>query len=118
MATRLGAVVACGVAVLMSASVAFGQIKRTVLQQADVSIPGKEVITARADIPVGSSAGMHTHPGDEISYVLDGALEVVVEGLDAPLRVRARPAASQTPRREVAIVVDLAEVLVFAAPGA
>jgi iron(III) transport system ATP-binding protein len=45
-------------------------------------------------------------------------LEVAVEGLDAPLRVRARPAAGPTPRREVAIGVDAAEVLVFAAAGA
>ena len=80
MAKRLGVAALCGVAVLMGASVAFGQIKRTVLQQADVSIPGKEVITARAEIPVGSSAGLHTHPGDEISYVLQGNLEVIVEG--------------------------------------
>ena len=47
MAKRLGVAALCSVAVLMGASVAFGQIKRTVLQQTDVSIPGKEVITAR-----------------------------------------------------------------------
>jgi len=80
MAKRLGVAALCSVAVLMGTSVAFGQIKRTVLQQTEVSIPGKEVITARADIPVGSSAGLHTHPGDEISYVLQGDLEVIVEG--------------------------------------
>jgi len=80
MVKRLGVAALCSVAVLMGASVAFGQIKRTVLQQTDVSIPGKEVITARADIPAGASAGPHTHPGDEISYVLQGNLEVIVEG--------------------------------------
>ena len=64
MAKRLGGIALCSVAVLMGASVAFGQVTRTVLQQTDVSIPGREVITARADIPAGSAAGLHTHPSD------------------------------------------------------
>jgi quercetin dioxygenase-like cupin family protein len=80
MVKRLGVGAVCGVAVLLSASVAIGQIKRTVLQQTDISIPGKEVVSARAEIPAGAAAGLHTHPGDEISYVVSGAVEVIVEG--------------------------------------
>ncbi len=80
MAKRMGVAALCSVVVLMGASVAFGQIKRTVLQQTDVSIPGKEVITAKAEIPAGGSAGAHTHPGDEISYVVEGNLELIIDG--------------------------------------
>ena len=56
------------------------QIKRTVLQQVDTSIPGREVVTARADFPAGGSTGLHTHPGDEISFVAEGAVEIVMDG--------------------------------------
>jgi len=56
------------------------QIKRTVLQQVDTSIPGREVVTARAEFPAGGSTGLHTHPGDEISVVVEGAVEIVMEG--------------------------------------
>ena len=71
---------AAGMVVLLGAAVATGQIKRTVLQQKDLSIPGREVVTARADFPVGGATGLHTHPGDEISYVAEGTVEVVIEG--------------------------------------
>ena len=71
----LAGVVAAVCAVTLSA-----QIKRTVLQQVDTSIPGREVVTARADFPAGGSTGLHTHPGDEISFVAEGAVEIVMEG--------------------------------------
>jgi len=69
-----------GVVVLLGASVAMGQIKRTVLQQKDLSIAGREVVTARADFPAGGATGLHTHPGDEVSYVAEGSVEIVVDG--------------------------------------
>ena len=46
--------------------------KRTVLQQADISAPGREAVTAVVDFQPGGSPGRHTHPGEEIGYVLDG----------------------------------------------
>lgn len=74
--------VACvgGLVVLLGASTAVAQIKRTVLQQKDTSIAGREVVSAKAEIPAGGAAGLHTHPGDEISYVVDGAVDIVVDG--------------------------------------
>jgi len=66
--------------VLLGASIGFGQIKRTVLQQTDLSIAGREVVTAKAEFPAGGSTGLHTHPGDEISYVAEGSVELVVDG--------------------------------------
>ena len=71
----LAGVVAAVCAVTLSA-----QIKRTVLQQVDTSIPGREVVTARADFPAGGTTGLHTHPGDEISFVAEGAVEIVMDG--------------------------------------
>ena len=73
-------VVVVGLVAAVCAVTLSAQIKRTVLQQADTSIPGREVITARADFPAGGSTGMHTHPGDEISFVAEGAVEIVMDG--------------------------------------
>jgi quercetin dioxygenase-like cupin family protein len=55
-------------------------IQRTVVHRADVSVPGREAVIARVEIAPGASAGRHTHPGDEISYVIDGEGEIIVQG--------------------------------------
>ena len=73
-------VVLAGVVAAVCAVTLSAQIKRTVLQQVDSSIPGREVVTARADFPAGGSTGLHTHPGDEISFVAEGAVEIVMDG--------------------------------------
>jgi quercetin dioxygenase-like cupin family protein len=53
---------------------------RTDLQRHDLSIPGHEAIQARVDFEPGAAFGRHTHPGEEIIYVLEGTLEYEVEG--------------------------------------
>jgi quercetin dioxygenase-like cupin family protein len=55
-------------------------IKRTDLQRHDLSAPGREAIQARVEFEPGAAFGMHTHPGEEIIYVLEGSLEYQVEG--------------------------------------
>jgi quercetin dioxygenase-like cupin family protein len=57
--------------------------KRTVLQQADLSIPGREVVQALAEVQPGGSSGRHTHPGEEIAYVLVGPLTLEIDGKPA-----------------------------------
>ena len=54
--------------------------KRTVLQQHDLSAPGREVIQVRVDFDPGYVAPRHTHPGEEIMYVIEGTLEYQIEG--------------------------------------
>lgn len=54
--------------------------KRTVLQQVDLSIPGKEVVTAHVEIPAGVAIGAHTHFGEEIGFVVEGSVTVILEG--------------------------------------
>src|SRR6266700_5297675 len=53
---------------------------RTDLQRHDLSVPGREVVQARVDFDRGAVFGKHTHPGEEIIYVLEGSLEYQVEG--------------------------------------
>jgi quercetin dioxygenase-like cupin family protein len=55
-------------------------IKRTDLQRHDLSVPGREVVQIRVDIDPGVAFGRHTHPGEEIIYVLSGSLEYQIEG--------------------------------------
>lgn len=81
-------------AVFAAAVVAFGTyaqqsaFKRTPLQKGDLSIPGREAVQALAEIPVGVRVGRHTHPGEELGYVLEGTLLLEVEG-KPPLRLKA-----------------------------
>ncbi len=55
------------------------QIKRSDLQQHDLSAPGRELVQVRVDIGPGEPI-KHKHPGEEIIYVLDGSVEYEVEG--------------------------------------
>jgi len=71
--------VACVLALYMGHAQLQG-LKRTDLQQHDLSIPGREVVQARVEILPGSSPVRHFHPGEEIIYVLEGTLEYQIDG--------------------------------------
>jgi quercetin dioxygenase-like cupin family protein len=58
-------------------------VQRTIVHRADVSVPGREAVIVRAEIAPGSHIGLHTHPGEEISYVMEGEGEILVEGKPA-----------------------------------
>jgi quercetin dioxygenase-like cupin family protein len=55
-------------------------ISRTDLQQHDLSVPGHEVVQVRVDLDPDAPAIKHTHPGEEVIYILEGSLEYEVEG--------------------------------------
>ena len=54
--------------------------RRTDLQQHDLSLNGWEERQIRVDFAPGASFPRHTHPGEEIIYVLEGTLEYDVDG--------------------------------------
>jgi quercetin dioxygenase-like cupin family protein len=58
-------------------------IKRTDLQRHDLSASGREAVQVRVDIEPGVAFPRHTHPGEEIIYVLAGSLEYDLEGSPA-----------------------------------
>ena len=75
----------------LSAGALFAQasgLSRVIVGKADVSVPGREAVVARVDVAPGAKAGRHTHPGDEISYVLEGEATLLVDG-QAPRQVKA-----------------------------
>ena len=55
-------------------------ITRTDLQQHDLSVRGREVVQVRVDFAPGATAARHSHPGEEIVYALEGALEYRLDG--------------------------------------
>ena len=55
-------------------------VTRTDLQQHDLSISGREVVQTRVDIAPGVLAPRHSHPGEEIVYVIEGTLEYRLDG--------------------------------------
>lgn len=57
--------------------------RRTDLQRHDLSVPGREVVQVRVDFDPGYVAPRHTHHGEEIIYVIQGALEYRIEGQPA-----------------------------------
>jgi quercetin dioxygenase-like cupin family protein len=54
--------------------------RRIDLQRHDLSVPGREVIQAIVELEPGTSAPRHSHPGEEIIYVLEGTWEYTLEG--------------------------------------
>ena len=78
------------VVAIAGAGVAMAQqsgIKRTPLQKLDFPA-GYNTVTAIAEVPAGGAAGRHTHPGAETGYVLEGELELVIDG-QPPMKIKA-----------------------------
>ena len=72
-----------GCALVLTAGGAFAQasgLTRTIVGRADVSVPGREAVVARVEVAPGAMAGWHNHPGDEISYVLEGEATLFMAG--------------------------------------
>ena len=57
------------------------QPKREILNRYDQSeVKGKEIVIGTAVIPAGAAIGYHTHPGDEVGFVLKGTLTLKTRG--------------------------------------
>jgi quercetin dioxygenase-like cupin family protein len=74
-------------AVLVAASdlahVALAQlpgVTRNDLQRHDLSAPGREVIQVLVEFAPGVAFPNHSHPGEELVYVVEGLLEYALEG--------------------------------------
>jgi len=82
-ATRIMAVAALIAASGLALHVARAQqpgVTRNDLQRHDLSTPGREAIQTIVAIAPGVTAPRHSHPGEEIIYVLEGLLEYQLDG--------------------------------------
>jgi quercetin dioxygenase-like cupin family protein len=84
----MAAFLICFTAAGAACAQAAGGIKRTVITRGDVSVPNREAVVAHVELAPGATAGRHTHPGDEITYFLDGEGELLIDGAP-PRRVKA-----------------------------
>src|SRR3954470_16158054 len=57
-----------------------GTLKRTEVQRGSSSIPGREIVQVLTEIPVGVQSGWHSHPGEEVGYIVDGTVEMRIRG--------------------------------------
>jgi quercetin dioxygenase-like cupin family protein len=55
-------------------------LTRVPLQDVELTAPGRHAVQVRAEFGPGGAVGKHTHPGEEVSYVLEGALQLEVAG--------------------------------------
>jgi quercetin dioxygenase-like cupin family protein len=77
----VGAVIVGSGLVLHAARAQQAGITRIDLQRHDLSAPKREVVQTIVGLEPGVTSSRHTHPGEEIVYVLEGApLEYEVEG--------------------------------------
>ena len=65
---------------LQSALAQQPEIKRTELQRHDLGTPRQEAVQFRVDFHPGAALPKHSHPGEEITYILEGSLEFEIEG--------------------------------------
>jgi quercetin dioxygenase-like cupin family protein len=56
-----------------------GKLKRTELQHAASSIPGREIVQVLTEIPAGVESGWHMHPGEEVGYILAGTVQMQIK---------------------------------------
>src|SRR5262245_66268904 len=74
---------AAGLAAVLAAGALYAQapgFKRIPVQDRDLSIPGRHAVQAKAEFDPGGAVGRHTHPGEELSIVLEGQLQLEVDG--------------------------------------
>lgn len=64
----------------MSAHAQVAGLGRADLLKEDITVPGKELVQVRVDFAPGVKAPRHSHPGEEIAYVLEGTLEYRIDG--------------------------------------
>ena len=64
------------------------EIKRSNLQRHDLSAPGREVIQVLVEFAPGVEFPRHSHPGEEIVYVVEGILEYRLDG-EQPVTLKA-----------------------------
>jgi quercetin dioxygenase-like cupin family protein len=63
-------------------------IKRTEIYKGPVAAADHEAVLMKVELAPGGHAPRHTHPGDEVSYVSDGEIEITIDG-QAPVMLKA-----------------------------
>jgi len=76
-AVIVGVMAMAGIGVLSAQQPGF---TRKLLQDQNLSVPERHAVQALAEFIPGGAAGKHTHPGEELGYVLEGTLQLEIDG--------------------------------------
>jgi quercetin dioxygenase-like cupin family protein len=55
-------------------------LKRTEIQHCPSSVPRREIVQVLTEIPAGVESGWHTHPGEEVGYIVAGTVQMAIRG--------------------------------------
>ncbi|MEU8821613.1 cupin domain-containing protein [Actinoplanes sp. NPDC048796] len=53
-------------------------LKRTETLRRESSIPGRDIVQVRTEIPAGVQSGWHIHPGEEVGYIVAGTVRMEI----------------------------------------
>jgi quercetin dioxygenase-like cupin family protein len=53
-------------------------LKRTETLRRSSSIPGRDIVQVRTEIPAGVESGWHIHPGEEVGYIVAGTVRMEI----------------------------------------
>jgi quercetin dioxygenase-like cupin family protein len=56
------------------------RIQRTEIQRAPSSVPGRDIVQVRTEIPARVASGWHSHPGEEVGYIVAGKVDMAIKG--------------------------------------
>ncbi len=56
-----------------------GRLRRTEVLHAVSSIPRRDIVQVRTEIPEGVESGWHHHPGEEVGYIVAGTVEMRIQ---------------------------------------
>lgn len=82
LASKLALLLAFPVTVLLAADTPAG-FTRKVLQDRDLAIPTHHSVVAQVDFAKDGAVGRHTHPGEEVGYVIEGTVVIEIDGQPA-----------------------------------
>jgi quercetin dioxygenase-like cupin family protein len=80
MIRHAGFVALIGLGLTFSVAAQAQTSKRTELTKGDLTGTNMEIIVGTVEVPPGASGVLHTHPGEEAYYVIDGATAVAPDG--------------------------------------
>jgi uncharacterized cupin superfamily protein len=75
-----GVIALVGLSLLFSAATQAQSPKRTELTKGDLTGTNMQIVVGIVEVPPGASGVLHTHPGDEAYYVIDGATAEAPDG--------------------------------------
>jgi quercetin dioxygenase-like cupin family protein len=97
MLVRFLSAAGCAMAVAVCAAQSAAATRKE-LRRVELAIPGRDAVMVLAEIPPGTASVRHSHPGDDLGYVVEGTIVLQVDG-QPPLTLHAGDVFTTPPGR-------------------